>query len=471
MNIRIDLAHSAVKAAGSGTGASMTAVLDMANAQDWLAFDLAVRRLWTLPPTDWLQAGGAAPDEPSLAIALCHPNGRIRQAALASPGATALLPLVAVRCADWVTAVREVARTALRGALPGAAPEVLAAVAAVVLRVAERRHGGFARELLEELLRDGAIADALLSSEDRAARRLGYRIAVEQGRFSPADLARIAAKDHDIVVQDLCADAALVRTRDSGELGEVLRLLLDTRQARVRAAGVTALNRTGDTERSTTFLADRSGLVRACARWVLRQHDVEPLPHYRTLCASPGLSPGAVAGLGECGSAADAELLWPLLTHPLGAVRARAVWALRTLDAVEPERLMPLLDDPSAAVVRETSIALMPSATRLPEEWLRRHLEADRPGCVRGAAVRLLSSHSTAAQLRCFLTLLHDADPGLRARARAALHNWGPPDAPTVYTALPEAERAHINALLTRAEPFLGPTLLHTLRWYLGAPR
>ncbi|MEV4442168.1 hypothetical protein AB0K09_24820 [Streptomyces sp. NPDC049577] len=471
MNIRTDLAQSAVEAAGAGPGSSMGAVLDTTDARDWVALDLTVRRLWVLPSTDWLRAGDPAPDEPSLAVALCHPDGRIRQAALTSPGAAALLPLVAVRCADWVAPVREVARAVLRDALPGATPEVLGAVAAVILRVAQRRHGGSAEELLEDILQDDAIADVLRGSEDRAARRLGHRIAIERGRLSPADLARIAARDHDIVVQDLCADAALARTRDGGEHGEIVRLLLGARQARVRAAGVTALSRTGDTGRATAFLADRSGLVRACARWVLRQHGVEPLPHYRSLCASPDVSPGAAAGLGECGSAADAGLLRPLLAHPAVAVRARAVWALRMLDAIEPDRLLPLLDDPSAAVVREVALALTPTAARLPEEWLHRRLATDRPHYVRTAAFRLLAAHGTAAQLRCFLTLLDDADPGLSARARAALHGWGPADTAEVYAALPPAERAHLDALLDRAQASLGKEPLNRLRWYLGAPR
>ncbi|MFI9202867.1 hypothetical protein [Streptomyces sp. NPDC053048] len=473
MNIRIDLALSVLKVAGSGPGpgSSMGAVLDTTNPQDWVAFDLAVRRLWSLPATDWLRAGNPAPDEPSLALALCHPDGRIRQAALTSPGSTALLPLIAVRCADWATPIREVAQTVLGSALPKAAPEMLATVAAVVLRVAQRRHGGFAQQLLEEVLREGEIADALLSSQDRPARRLGHRIAVEQRRLTPAELARIAATDHDIVIQDLCADAALARTRDSGEQGDIVRLLLGARQARVRAAGVTALNRTGDTGRATAFLADRSGLVRACARWVLRQHGVEPLPYYRSLCASANVCPGAVSGLGECGSAADAPSLQSLLAHPLAAVRARAVRALRMLDTAGPEQLVPLLDDPSAAVVRETSLALTPTATRLPEEYLRPRLAADRPRYVRLAAFRLLAAHGTAAQLRCFLTLLDDADPGLRARARTALHDWGPADAATVYAALPPTERAHVDDLLDRAQTSLGKELLRRLRWYLGASR
>lgn len=452
MNNRTDLAHIAVR------------------AQDWVALDLAVRGQWILPAADWARAGEPAPSEAALAGALCHRDGRVRQAALLAPGATALLPLVTVRCADWVEPVRKQAREVLQRALPAASPEVLATATAVALRTAERRHGGFARDLLMAAVQDAEVTDALLDSEDRAARRLGHRIAVEQGRFSPARLARIAADDHDIVVQDLCADAALAGVRD-GEDGEVVELLLNSRQSRVRASGVTALNRTGNTGRATAFLTDRSGLVRACARWVLRRHGIDPLPLYRAACASADVSPGAPAGLGECGTRADAGLLRPLLTHPQPRVRARAVAGLRQFGADEAERLMPLLDDPSAAVVREVSAALLPSADRLPEAWLRERLPADRPRWVRTAAFRLLSAHRPVVQLRCFLELLDEPDPTLRAAARTALGGWAPSGAPAAYRALPDEDRARLDALLDHATATVGEWKVTTLRWYLQASR
>jgi hypothetical protein len=88
-------------------------VLDAADPRAWLALD-AGTRAWLAPPLlptraevegrrAWLSALGR-PDalaEPRLALALCHRDGRVREAAL-GPAARcpAVLPLVVVRTAD-----------------------------------------------------------------------------------------------------------------------------------------------------------------------------------------------------------------------------------------------------------------------------------------------------------------------------------------------------------------------------------
>ncbi|NED88806.1 hypothetical protein G3I76_53110, partial [Streptomyces sp. SID11233] len=66
------------------------------------------------------------------------------------------------------------------------------------------------------------------------------------------------------------------------------------------------------------------------------------------------------------------------------------VAGLRALDAVTRERLAPLLDDPSSAVVRAATRALLPDAAGFSREWLRDRAAADRPRPVRVAALRLL---------------------------------------------------------------------------------
>ncbi|WP_372406451.1 hypothetical protein [Streptomyces luteireticuli] len=455
-----DLAHTALRAARSGSGLP----LDVVDPRDWVALDHGVREhlMWEELPTAWLHAGEPAPNDAAFAIALCHPSGHVRETALRHPGAAALLPLVVLRCADWAGPVREQARKVLDEALPTASPETVALGTAVALRAAGRRHGGHARALLAETVRDPALIDALLASPDRGARRFGHRAAIEQDHLSPTRLARIAATDRDAVVQDLCADAALARVQDAG----ILRPLLDSRSPRVRAAGVTALKRTGDTDEAARFLADRSGLVRACARWALRQHGIDPLPLHRAACTAPVVLPGAPAGLGESGTRADAALLWPLLDHPRAAVRARTVAALRTLGTGKQERLVPLLDDPSASVVREATSALEPVAVRLlPEEWLYERLADDRPRHVRVSAFRLLVAHRPEARLRCLRRLVDDPDPKLRVRALTALAAHGPlPEAAPENT--PEAARAEPVALPEQAvEPPVAPrtTLLRRL--------
>ncbi|NEB96062.1 hypothetical protein G3I21_31010, partial [Streptomyces bauhiniae] len=250
--------------------------------------------------------------------ALCHRDGRVRHRALnEAAGHPELFPLVVVRCADWVGPVRDRARELLAEILDAGTAVTLAPV---ILRVADRYRGDHALGLLDGVLRRAPrerLAPLLLSG-DRAVRRYAYRMAVEEGTLSPVELARAAAEDDDAVIQGRCAEAALTE----GPGAEALEMLLGARNPQARSAGVTALRRLGEPERAVDFLADRSALVRACARYVVRQHGIDPLPWYRARCADPAVQPGAALGLAECGERADAPLLWALLEHPAPGVRA-----------------------------------------------------------------------------------------------------------------------------------------------------
>ncbi|GAB2840385.1 hypothetical protein GCM10027074_03430 [Streptomyces deserti] len=405
------------------SGARLCDVLDVADPGAWTGLDAGVRAAgWyrqSLPGKSWVEGRATRTlpligrrstraVEPRLALALCHPDGRVREAALArAVEYPALLPLVVVRAADWAAPVRERARQVLREVLDVGTAVTLTPL---ILAVGRRDRGAYGVELLGEVLRraspHGTLA-TLFVHPDRAVRRFAYRLAVEEQFLSPGRLARTVARDDDTVVQDLCAEAALaaVREADGGASDDVLEPLLAARNPRARSAGVTALRRAGRPERAAEFLGDRSALVRACARYVVRQYGRDPLPWYRERCADPAdpaLPPGAVIGLAECGERADAGLVWPLLVHPAPGVRARAVAALRALDVTDVRRLLPLLDDPAPGVVREAAVALLPSARVVPEPWLRERLAADRPRHVRVAAFRLLDArgHRPAAGRR-----------------------------------------------------------------------
>lgn len=365
---------------------SVAAVLTLRDPRAWVAFDLDTRAAlrWAWRP--WDEAAGPAfpasslreladtgqalpvgdlPQQ-ALATALCHPDGRVREAAvLRAAEAPGLLPLVAVRCTDWAAPVRTQALALLRTALPSLSVDAFCDVAAVVARTATRRHGEPARDLVEQRLRDagGGFLTGCLDAPDRWVQRTAAHVAVERGVFAPLQLALFAATGCDVVVQDRFARAAAVALPAGEATGEVLDLLLGSRQPRVRATGVTALHRLGLPDRAAPFLTDRAPVVRACARWVLRRHGVDPVPRYRQLCAEPDrfdrTTAGAAAGLGECGERKrDGALLRPLLAHPLPQVRAHAVAGLRALDLTFANGLLPLLDDPSRAVVRAATRAL-----------------------------------------------------------------------------------------------------------------
>ncbi|MFJ5097662.1 hypothetical protein [Streptomyces sp. NPDC088557] len=269
--------------------ALLARALDGADPGAWNVFDRHVRdalRYRRVPPAHtWFPSfHGGRPERPvgllELAVALCGPDGRVREAALRYvPRFPALLPLVVVRCSDWAGPVRERARAVLREELPGAGPEPLGTLVAVALGAGSRLRGDAARELLTGTLRDAPAArlTALLPSGHRTVRRLAHRIAVDRGLLSPSVLAATAATGSDVVVQDLCADALLATVTGPSDR-TLLVPLLRARYHRVRAAGVTALYRSGAAADAGAFLSDRSPLVRACARWVLREAGAGPLP-------------------------------------------------------------------------------------------------------------------------------------------------------------------------------------------------
>lgn len=83
---------------------------DLTDAVTWVDVDQEVR----------IEHGYEQPRaRPAAVEALCHRDGRIREAALAAAPATPeLLPLVVIRTADWVAPVRERTRALRTGPHP-----------------------------------------------------------------------------------------------------------------------------------------------------------------------------------------------------------------------------------------------------------------------------------------------------------------------------------------------------------------
>ncbi|MFR9756718.1 HEAT repeat domain-containing protein [Streptomyces sp. TR06-5] len=459
----MDSEHDRPAAARLHDGTPPADAFDTRDPQAWLALDQEVREDAfrhgpASPSTRSLILRGSDPvdhGEASAALALCHRDGRVRERTLERAAAYPnLLPLVAIRCTDWVEPVRSRARQLLREALDiGTAVRL----APLLLLLGRRGRGAAGLALLHETLAPATAEQLapLLEGTDRTARRFAHRLAVAQGLLPPLALARTTVRGDDTVVQNLCAEAAFT-TAGPGEEDEVIATLLSARDPGVRSAGVTALRRSGRPEEAEHFLTDRSGLVRACARYVLRQHGTDPralyLAHLRTP-DDPSLPPAAAVGLAECGDRSDADLLRRLLVHPVPAVRARTVAGLRLLDSAEAGRLWPLLDDPSAAVVREVAVTLLPAAGELPQDALTERLGPGLPRHVRAAAFRLLHRVGGVVRLRAATALLDDPDARLRRRAEAAVQQWSPSEQ------VPWGS-AEVGELLDRSGHLLSPYVL-----------
>ncbi|MFI5763394.1 hypothetical protein ACIA8F_20955, partial [Streptomyces sp. NPDC051563] len=196
-------------------------------------------------------------------------------------------------------------------------------------------------------------------------------------------------------------------------------------------------------------LADRSGLVRACARWLLAQAGGDPYATCLALIKDPErLSPYAVTGFCECAKRADAPLLPSLLGHPAGSVRAAALAGLRRLEvSTDDAVLIPLLDDPWPAVAREAALSLLLVAGRLDQRHLADRIGPARPAHVRRAAFRLLRARRGIHELRAAVALTADPDPGLREQARAIVRGWN--WQATLRSA--EADRTELAGLLGRS--------------------
>lgn len=508
---------AAVELLKEGRATPVSDVLAGSGPEAWTAFDEEVRRI------------GRRSYEPlrgkRIEARLCHPDGRVRASALRSwqPApldffllsfvswfpplreryrralhrAAALhapLDLVLIRCADWAPPVRGRARRVLARIVARHPVEALIQITPLALRLGRREHGAWAVQQLEAALtgrysplaawwRPGRPsttwswnsltpaqrADALnrLSrGRDLPARRFATRLVTEAGGTGVRELARRAALEPDPVTARLWTDAALRSMAADGPDQAAIDTLLAARGPMVRAAGVTALRGAGRAFEAERYLADRSGLVRACARWVVSRAGGDPAGDYLALITAPGrVSPHAVTGFSECAKRADAPLLRPLLDHPAGAVRAAAVAGLRRMDdATDDVALLPLLEDPSASVTREASLSLLQVARRLDDDHLTERIGPDRPPHVRRAAYRLLRGQGGIRELRASVALLADPDPGLRTAARATVRGWN--WQLTLRTG--EADLPELSALLTRSAQQFDEDELRLRRSRLG---
>lgn len=437
----------------------------------WLAFDQQVRQYATDPLYDPRQErAGTGSDLPAHArttVRLCHASGRIREAALGEAGEPP--ELVAIRTTDWVPQVRDRARRMLGASLAADPVGTLRVLTPLALALGRRVQGRWVLERFEEAFRgEGAAAvAALCDSSDRATRRFAARLTVEAGGAGVRELAHRAAAEHDAVTALVWCDAALAALAAAdGADRTAVDALLGARLPLVRAGGVTALRRAGRAAEAAPYLTDRSGLVRACARWLVRQNGGDPDAHYRAALSEPaGVSAYAVTGFCEGAERADVPLVRGYLDHPVGAVRAAALAGLRHLDAaIDEALLLTLLDDPTPAVTREASLTLLATAGRPDPDVLMARVGAGKPSHTRRAAFRLLRAGGGVAALRAAVALATDPDPKLGGPALALVRGWD--WRRTLWEG--EADAAELSTLLTRSAPFFDAHELALRRGRLG---
>lgn len=453
-------------------------VLSTVRPRTWLRLDVALRRV-RHPGYRWRRITDAAwdrSDSVTVLLTACSGDGRQRQRSVNSRRMRSdqrLLPLLLIRSADWVEPVRADATRALPTALAAADTDALIRAAGVAMAMQDWRRGEHAVGAVTEALRtrsDGTL-DAARTSDDLHVRRLAYRVWLEPGRADSAAIVEAALTERDNICQSLCVDAA-VRVAIRHRQRDTLEHLLAARFARVRVEALAGLVQIGHPEAGETFIADRSAALRATAQWAMRRSGRDAAERYRELLCSVDDSQlrSVVAGLGECGTFDDAELVYRHLRHDRPRVRAEAVRTVRRLGG-SLNRISGMLTDPAPIVVRAVLAALRGQPDLPPTDLLWKLLRADQPPHVRRAAFSLLVGRDTRIRIETDLRGVVDFDETLRAYASADLSGWLDREASTAYQMPHSSTLDRLGPLIDAAEPSIGVHEAGLLRWHLGLSR
>ncbi|RCG33132.1 hypothetical protein DQ384_01445 [Sphaerisporangium album] len=409
----------------------------------------------------------------AVALAACSRDGREREEAVGHPLMTTderLFPLLAVRTADWADAVRSQALRLLSEVVARPGGAALRTVVPVAVRLGDRRRGRPAIELVRQaLLRaDDDTLSAARRCEDLRGRRFAFEVSLQGGRMDERRLAAAARREPDIVSRTRCAEALAARAI-AGNRPELMEELLDVTSARVRVEALTALVRLGRTDFGPRFLGDDASMMRLTAQWAVRRAGGDPAELYRRYLAAPAGrdSRGLLAGLGDCGTRAHADLVLPFVRDPRPRVRAEAVRTLRRLGARVD--VAEMLEDPAPVVVRDVVKTLRASGPGVPVERLWALLGEAHPRHVRQAAHRLLADHGGWTRVRADLLLAVDPDDALSLSARTDLDLWCSRELPGAYPACPAGLLGELEDLLSAAERAVGARNARLLRWVIRA--
>ncbi len=439
-------------------------------ARDWLCWDTPGAKLHHPP--------AGSDTVPALCVKALFADGRTREQAvrlLAESRSLAALPVLGLRAADWVPQVREAARAAILDRLSDDFDGAdLTTIAPMALHLARRSHGRWLAEQITDRLVGPSyerVVNRLLTSSNLGLRRASYQALSTTGTLGLERAVHGALHDRDIVIRSRCAETAARLAVDAGSAPPMRHLLASTTPL-VRAVALGALNRLGEQKAIEATLADRSALVRGTARFYLKPHGVDFAGIYRQLLAgdADAVTPGAVAGLAEVGSASDTDVILPFLGHPRVKIRVEAIRALQAIGpAVDTDDMLALIEaNQSPAVTRQATSAILARGAGVDAGRLLALLGPERPLPVRLAARHLLASRDSAWRLAVNVMLLSDPEDAV---ARRAMSNLEVALQQQIYTKPSGTTAELLAAHLPDADMLLPPATARLLRFILGAPR
>lgn len=445
------------------------------DAPDWSGLTPeALRRLRQEP-------GGTA----LVRVASFHANGFVREAAvyaLDRDESGGELRYLLLRLNDWVQAIHHAARNAIERRLtPEYVPHFLGNIA-LCRRLGEQRRNPLRPlyEAIEQLLRSPAAAPARLHAEqspDRHVRRAAFLLSAESPVTDDASLRALLLRA--LASDDLWLRIWATRTARTRLYGPALREALG--QARGdRSVPVRREALLGFVEEFPELrksLLDPSASLREMVHYYLRKKaNLDLAAIYRQELEPPEASPEAVpgsatklatalAGLGETGAAADADLVELFTIDDRPRVQRAALTALARL-APESSRptLAAALGSPYPSVCRAVLAALGPQLPLVDAEALwRAYGDQPAPRC-RLFLVKAFGQLPRWVSIRYLLLCCADRDQAVAAEALRLVEVWL---AAMNSMAPSREERAALVDMLPRLD--LKPALERRLRAVLSA--
>ncbi|MFC4334685.1 HEAT repeat domain-containing protein [Salininema proteolyticum] len=443
----------------------------------WADFDWRMRRPWSghVPA-----AAPAGPDEPlaatpfAVAVAAAAMNGHVRELAVRHPlmrRDPRLLPILGLRTADHVRAVREPALDAFAEVVTNATTGSLVFAVDAASILDGRIRGVEAVAVVDgELSRRGdeEVLAVLEKLPPASARWLARRLAAS-GRFDSEALERLASGPFNDWVTRYFGLRAIASAKEHGDADALRRCLwLKAPEARAEALAVLiGLNEDVDLR---AFLRDGNSGVRTVAIWGCTKTGVDAADHYRTALRE-GLPDPAVSlsGLAVCGSADDSSILVEFLGHGTPRVRAAAIAALRRFNVRVPA-IVDLLEDGSARVVRAVADYLEDVGPMPDPASLERLCGPGNPRHVRKTVGRVLRRRGFWHGVLVDLEHVRDRDDLLAHDARLRLED----PARTARTGSAAALRdrrltARLADALREAEGILPHRAVRRIRWVMDS--
>lgn len=392
---------------------------------------------WQMKPDELERIASEDHGVSILGLASFHANGHVREAALrklAEHRSGSELPFLLIRLNDWVQPVQTQARGAIQSRLTTDYASHFLTNLQLVLRLefcGRGEHTALVKDI-STLLRRPECRHHLLegaSSGDRAMRRACLRLAAEIEGAGRLSVLRAALTDSDPLIRFWTARRLL----PDASLDELPRLA--TELARdpfmpVRREALQALaQRLPENARPSLMdaLTDRHTSIRETARFFLSElGDFDAASVYRDrLNAAVGAQlVGAIRGLGETGTAKDAERIRPLLNAGEARHRKAAIFALARIAAENfTEEFTAALADTQPGVSNEACKALLQRARRVEVDTLFYLLREDKREYVKKNAMKLIVRLDKWVSLPALISV-SCGDSAIASRTRELLNAW-----------------------------------------------